>query len=124
MKEVTSKLCPIDLEIFTKFAETISESYFWLIQNLDYGGEPFIGENPEKIEEISKIGLKFDANQMREFDLTVNQIFEGMFTMVIVDEHLHDTYIALEVEIYDGEMWQLGGAYAKRFLLMNQITYR
>lgn len=124
MKEVTSKLCPIDLKIFTNFAEIISESNYWLIQNLDYGGEPFTGKNPEEIEEISKIGLKFDAHQMREFELTVNQIFEGMFAMVIVDENLHDTYIALEVEIYDGEVWQLGGAYAKRFLLMNQITYR
>lgn len=123
MKKVKSNLCPIGLDVFTRFSDNLSGFCYWVIKDLDYAGEDFSGNTPEEIEIMTEGGLKFDEKQMAAFGSTVNQIFEGIFIMYLLHENIHDPQIALEVEVYDGEVWQVGGEFAKRFILKNKIAY-
>lgn len=121
MYKVTGSKSPIKLEIFAVFQNVLSDSKFWRISNLEYWGEKYQGCEPLQIEVESKSGIEMSPSKMESFSKTVDQVIEGNFELRFESDQPNRSEPILIVEIFDGEIWQVGGAEFERFMDMNNL---
>jgi hypothetical protein len=92
------------------FFNVNSEKTEWLVSNLEYSGETYNGMFPVDIEEKSKEGIGFNADEFLGFEKTINQIIEAE----IVCKNESD--LLIKIIFLDGSLWEIDGDMSLDFI--------